>query len=206
MKNKKNLAKKNKREAILNAAFTTFKYYGYRKTSMDDIATALGISRASLYSYFENKDDIFRCVLISVTESGLVEAKRCLGLADLDLTARIEAALLARYLPLHRMLIESVHGEELAESYFRLCSDSFADSFAQSKDILTAALKSANRRKEIDLKAALLTASKASELLNLTILGLRHTSTDVEIYKNRVNSFVSVFMRGLRNTAELKYA
>lgn len=201
----KNLAKENKREAILNAAFTTFKNYGYRKTSMHDIATALGISRASLYSYFENKDDIFRCVLISVTESGLVEAKRCLGLAALDLTLRIEAALLARYLPLHQVLIESAHGEELAESYFRLCGDSFADSFTQSKDILTATLKSANRKKEIDLKAALLTASAASELLNLTILGLRHTSTDVEIYKKRVNSFVNVFMRGLQNATTLNY-
>ena len=201
----KNLAKENKREAILNAAFTTFKNYGYRKTSMHDIATALGISRASLYSYFENKDDIFRCVLISVTESGLVEAKRCLGLAALDLTLRIEAALLARYLPLHQVLIESAHGEELAESYFRLCGDSFADSFAQSKDILTATLKSANRNKEIDLKASLLTASAASELLNLTILGLRHTSTDVEIYKKRVNSFVNVFMRGLQNATTLNY-
>ena len=110
--------------------------------------------------------------------------------------------MLARYLPLHRMLIESAHGEELAESYFRLCGDSFADSFAQSKDILTAALKSANRKKEIDLKAASLTASAASELLNLTLLGLRHTSTDVEIYKKRVKSFVSVFMRGLRSTAK----
>ena len=202
-KNMKNLAKENKREAILNAALTTFKNYGYRKTSMDDIATALVISRASLYSYFENKDDIFRCALISVTESGLVEAKRCLGLAALNLTSRIEAALLARYLPIHRMLIESVHGEELAESYFRLCDDSFADSFAQSKDILTVTLKSADRKKEIDLKAALLTASEASELLNLTLMGLRHTSTDVEIYKKRINSFVSVFMRGLRNTTEL---
>ena len=200
-KNMPNIAKENKREAILNAAFTTFKNYGYRKTSMHDIATALGISRASLYSYFENKDDIFRCVLISVTESGLVEAKRCLGLSALDLTSRIEAALLARYLPLHQMLIESVHGEEIAETYFRLCGDSFADSFAQSKDILTAALKSANRKKEIDLKAALLTAPAVSELLNLTLLGLRHTSTDIEIYKMRVNRFVSVFMRGLQTPA-----
>ncbi len=198
----KNLVKENKREAILKTVFTTFKHYGYRKTSMHDIATALGISRASLYSYFENKDDIFRCLSISITESALDEAKRCLGLAALDLTSRIEAALLARYLPLHRMLIESAHGEELAESYFRLCGDSFADSFEQSKAILTATLKSANRKKEIDLKAALLTAPAASEVLNLTILGLRHSTADVEIYKKRVNSFVSVFMRGLRSTAK----
>ena len=101
------------------------------------------------------------------------------------------------------MLIESVHGEEIAETYFRLCGDSFADSFMQSKDILTATLKSANRKKEIDLKAALLKAPAASELLNLTLLGLRHTSTDIEIYKMRVNRFVSVFMRGLQNPAVL---
>lgn len=132
-----NSAKENKREAILNAAFTTFKHYGYRKTSMHDIAAALGISRASLYSYFENKDDIFRCVLISVTESGLVEAKRCLGLSALDLTSRIEAALLARYLPLHQLLIESVHGEEIAETYFRLCGDSAQDNKGKSELVAT---------------------------------------------------------------------
>jgi len=198
----RNLAKENKREAILNAAFTTFKHYGYRKTSMHDIATALGISRASLYSYFENKEDIFRCLSISITESALDEAKRYLGLADLDLTSRIEAALLARYLPFHQMIIESAHGAELVEAYRLLCGDIFADSFAQSQDILTAALRSANRKKEIDLKAALLTAPAASEVLNLTILGLRHSTADVEIYKKRVHIFVSVFMRGLRSTAK----
>ena len=197
-----NLAKENKREAILNTAFTTFKHYGYRKTSMHDIATALGISRASLYSYFKNKDDIFRCVLISVTESGLVEAKRCLGLPALDLTSRIEAALLARYLPFHQMMIESAHGADLYETYRHLCGDIFKDSFAQSQDIFTTALKSANRKKEINLKAALLTASEASEVLNLTLLGLRHNTADVEIYKKRVHHFVGVFMRGLRSTAK----
>lgn len=193
------LAKENKREAILNAAFTTFKHYGYRKTSMQDIATPLGISRESLYSYFENKDDIFRRVAISTTESALDEAKRCLGLATLDLTSRIEAALLARYLPFHQMMIESAHGADLYEAYLRLCGDIFADSFAESQAIFATALKSANLKKEIDLKAATLTPSAASEVLNLTILGLRHSTADVETYKKRVNSFVSVFMRGLRS-------
>jgi AcrR family transcriptional regulator len=121
IENMQNLAKENKREAILNTAFTTFKHYGYRKTSMHDIATALGISRASLYSYFENNDGIFRCVSISIHESALDEAKRCLGLAALDLTSRIEAALLARYLPFHQEVIESAHGAELYDEHGRLC-------------------------------------------------------------------------------------
>jgi AcrR family transcriptional regulator len=111
--NMQNLAKESMREAILNAAFKTFKHYGYRKTSTHDIATALGISRDSLCSYFENKDEFFRCVSISIHESALDEAKRSMGLAALDLTSRIEAVLLARYLPFYQEVIESADGAEL---------------------------------------------------------------------------------------------
>ena len=58
------MAKDKKRDAILNAAFNQFSHYSFRKTSMEDIAKAAGISRASIYSYFQNKDDIFRSVSI----------------------------------------------------------------------------------------------------------------------------------------------
>ena len=43
-----------KREAILASAFTQFSRYGFRRTSMEDIARETGTSRASLYSYFAN--------------------------------------------------------------------------------------------------------------------------------------------------------
>ena len=46
-----------KREAIFTAAFTQFSRYGFRRTSMEDIAKEMGISRASLYSYFKNKEE-----------------------------------------------------------------------------------------------------------------------------------------------------
>ena len=42
------------REAILASAFTQFSRYGFRRTSMVDIAKETGTSRASLYSYFAN--------------------------------------------------------------------------------------------------------------------------------------------------------
>ena len=59
------MTKDDKREAIIQAASEQFRQYGYRKTAMDDISKRMGISRASLYSYFDNKDEIFgtgRCV------------------------------------------------------------------------------------------------------------------------------------------------
>ena len=55
-----------KRDAILDAAYRQFSHYSFRKTWMEDIAQAAGISRASIYSYFQNKDDIFRNVSIQL--------------------------------------------------------------------------------------------------------------------------------------------
>src|SRR4030081_227959 len=48
------------REAILMAATATFLRYGFKKTSMDDVAQTAGVSRQGLYLYFETKDVLFR--------------------------------------------------------------------------------------------------------------------------------------------------
>jgi AcrR family transcriptional regulator len=197
-----NLAKENKREAILSAAYTQFSRYGYRKTSMLDIATTLSISRASLYSYFENKDEIFRGVSISIHESALDDAKRCLGIATLDLSSKIKAALLARHRPFHQSVTESAHGAELHDEYSRLCGDIVADSFERFQDMLEATLKSANRQQQVDLKAASITAAAAAEILNLASAGLKRVAADVDTYEQRVGSFVNVFMRGLLSTSK----
>jgi len=69
------MTKDDKREAIIQAASEQFRQYGYRKTAMDDISKRMGISRASLYSYFDNKDEIFRNVSLSIHERALNRAQ-----------------------------------------------------------------------------------------------------------------------------------
>ena len=49
-----------KQKAILKSAWTAFASYGFRKTSMDDIARGAGMSRPALYLHYRNKEDIFR--------------------------------------------------------------------------------------------------------------------------------------------------
>ena len=46
-------------ESLLQAAFGVFLRYGYKKTSMDDLARAAGLSRQGLYLHFANKDALF---------------------------------------------------------------------------------------------------------------------------------------------------
>lgn len=52
-----------KKEQIIQEATRLFAQYGYKKTTLDDIAQAMGMTRGNLYHYVENKEDLyFQCV------------------------------------------------------------------------------------------------------------------------------------------------
>src|SRR4051812_29902472 len=46
-------------DAILASANRCFARYGYRKTSMDNVATEAGVAKGTVYLYCENKQDLF---------------------------------------------------------------------------------------------------------------------------------------------------
>ena len=50
-------------ESILQAAKARLVAYGLDKTTMNEIADEIGMSKASLYYYFTNKEDLFRAVI-----------------------------------------------------------------------------------------------------------------------------------------------
>jgi AcrR family transcriptional regulator len=51
------------RNSILKSARELFAKFGYRKTTMEDIAMALRKGKSSLYYYFKNKEEIFQAVI-----------------------------------------------------------------------------------------------------------------------------------------------
>ncbi|MDC1107087.1 TetR/AcrR family transcriptional regulator [Prolixibacteraceae bacterium] len=64
MKNENVNTKKDAvRENILTIAQDIFSKYGYKKTTLDDIANAVRKGKSSLYYYFDSKEDIFQEVI-----------------------------------------------------------------------------------------------------------------------------------------------
>jgi AcrR family transcriptional regulator len=49
----------DKKSRILVAARSVFLRYGFKRVNMNDIAEAVGVSRAALYLLFKNKEEIF---------------------------------------------------------------------------------------------------------------------------------------------------
>lgn len=67
---------------IQTVALDVFFKYGYKRVSMNEIAGAAGISRAGLYLYFKNKEEVFNAtilhygdLLIEEIEEGLYSKK-----------------------------------------------------------------------------------------------------------------------------------
>jgi AcrR family transcriptional regulator len=53
----------DKKEQIIMQVFELFMRYGIKSMSMDDIALQMGMSKKTLYQYFESKDDLVNAVL-----------------------------------------------------------------------------------------------------------------------------------------------
>src|SRR5579875_784340 len=53
---------------ILETARQMFLERGYDATSLDDVAAASGVSKTTVYNNFEDKEGLFRAVVLSVTE------------------------------------------------------------------------------------------------------------------------------------------
>jgi AcrR family transcriptional regulator len=52
------------RRKIIITAGQIFSHYGFKKTTMDEIASALKMGKSSIYYYFESKEEIFEAVVL----------------------------------------------------------------------------------------------------------------------------------------------
>lgn len=101
-----------RRNAIIAAAWDAFREAGYERTTMSGIVARAGGSKATIYSYFESKDELFAAAI----EHGLQEAneepfrelakpgplaQRLLRFARTDLKIRLSPDMIA----VERMLV-----------------------------------------------------------------------------------------------------
>lgn len=60
--------KKMAKIKIIQAAYKVFSKKGYHPSKMDEIAREVGVSKATLYSYFESKEDLLKMISISTSK------------------------------------------------------------------------------------------------------------------------------------------
>ncbi|QXQ05365.1 TetR/AcrR family transcriptional regulator [Sphingosinicellaceae bacterium] len=82
------MRKRDRRQTIVDAARKSFLEDGYAATSMSGLLTTLGGSKATLWSYFHSKEELFAAVIEDVTTSFRTELQEGLALTE-DLEATL---------------------------------------------------------------------------------------------------------------------
>ena len=70
-----------RRRKLMDAALGIFVRFGFRKTSMDEVARAAGVSRQVLYLHFATKEELFRATVQHALDSAMEATAASLGRA-----------------------------------------------------------------------------------------------------------------------------
>jgi TetR/AcrR family transcriptional regulator len=176
---------------ILDAAYACFTRHGMRRTTMDDIARAAGISRAGVYQYVRNKEDAFRRLVERLTGEVLARA-RAAAAQDGPLTDRLTAVLAAKLALTVQVWKDSpAHAAELLGSESRHGAAEI-EAYDTAMRTLVAGMLPGGRRAATDLAAVLLAL----------VRGLEIDLTDAAAANRRLRKAVALFVAGLDTTLE----
>ncbi|HEV2169666.1 MAG TPA: TetR/AcrR family transcriptional regulator [Candidatus Binatus sp.] len=195
MKRQRN-APETKRDAILDAALKLFSQYGYRRTSIDDIAREAEIAKGTVYLSFESKEEIFCALcefLIERSENGVKAACATTG----PINERLAAALEAKFGFLFETVYRSPHAAELMDSKNRLSADLFARSGRRYMKVLREMIEQATRAGELDLSSMQIDADEVAQMLVAAAHGIESAATSPAQYHRRLREIVRVIVAGL---------
>ena len=167
-----------RRELVLAAALDTFARYGYRKTSMEDVARAAAISRPGLYLLFGSKQELFSAAVTQALDRSLAAVSEVLADPARPVRDRRLDAFdhwTGRYIGAMSREVNSMAGE-----YADMLGPAATESPSRFAALLTATLAG-----QPDPAQAARSAAIAQTLIS-TSIGIKHEVTTREAFLDRL--------------------
>jgi len=112
--------------SIIECAIGIISRYGYKKTTMADVAEAAGVSRQTLYNKFPNKEEVLRAAVRHTADVGL-ELLRQKWAAEADLAVKIDSFFEVGPLAWYDTLIAAPDAADLMEGVNAYAADVMED-------------------------------------------------------------------------------
>jgi TetR/AcrR family transcriptional regulator len=185
-------------ERILDAAYQCFTRHGVRKTTMDDIAAAAGMSRPAVYQYVRNKEDAFRRLAERIFGRALDRAREAAA-GPGTLTQRLDRILAVKLAVTQGLVRESPHAGELLGENSRIAADldrAFMDEMVR---LLTGTIIGAAAEAGLALTDE--NAREVAELALALTRGLEADLSDPDRPRERLRNGVALLVAGLAAAA-----
>jgi len=190
----------SKRQAILDTAYGLFRAHGFEKTSMAEISARVGGSKATLYSHFPSKEELFVECVMSVLQNYMSETLKYLDTAGSDparALVRFGAGVLRficspEQVEVRRMVIAEAFRSGTGKLFF----DKLAALRAQVSAFLLECMSAGTLRNEDpELAADHLGALLEAEVLEPLLLHVRDDSPQEEEIERAAERAIAAFLR-----------
>ncbi|GAB2736634.1 TetR/AcrR family transcriptional regulator [Kitasatospora kifunensis] len=169
---------------VLDSALVTFARFGYRKTSMEEVARAAHISRPGLYFLFSSKETLFRAAVTQALERDITAVEHVLADADR---------------PLPERLVEAF--DQWAGRYIGPLTRDVAVVVEDNPDLLGEIVETTPRRFEelitgaIAVESGQEAATPVAQTMISTSIGLKHQAASREFYLERMKVAIGLLVR-----------
>jgi TetR/AcrR family transcriptional regulator len=187
----------SKRDQVLDAATVCFGRYGYRRSSMESIAQAAGMSRPAVYQHFGGKDEIFRVVASRLFDDALAQAEAAAAptAGSQNPADRLYGVLAAK----HQLLVGATQ-EEFRAELIAEAETLTADLLETFQQRLTTILRRLfdDVRDELDLLGTQLSTGDAARLVLASASGIE-CDPSPRVVRKRLRQLAELTVRGLRS-------
>lgn len=189
-----------KRQAILEIAYRLFRAHGFDKTSMAEITAKVGGSKATVYSHFSSKEELFVECMMAALENYMPDTLKHLDASRADpCTALLNfgSSVLnficsSEQLEVRRLIISEAARSGTGKLFF----DKITALRAQLATFLAACMASGSlRRADPELAAEQLGAMLEAEMLEPLLLQVREDSPDERETTRAARRAVDAFLR-----------
>ncbi|WP_164657901.1 TetR/AcrR family transcriptional regulator [Tropicibacter sp. Alg240-R139] len=188
----KDISSDPKQQAILGSAFQAFATYGFRKTSMDDIARGAGMSRPALYQHYRNKEDICRSLVQHHYDKATTAVSEALN-APGSVTELLTAAMMKQGEGI-AALLASPHGMELLDASSSMASDIVDVGEGALQKLYADWMTREVAKGRVHLSGE---APEIAATLTTALKGVKSHAPDFEVYSTRVHLLAAISGAGL---------
>lgn len=180
----------------MSGALRAFSAYGYRKTSMNDIAAAAGMSRPALYQHYKNKDDIFRGLVCLYYDHVVCDLEAVFE-KQRPVRDTLKAAFSAHLSELFQEMLKSAHGMELLDSGVKNAADIKEEGERQLRGLYAEWLGRETRAGTIHLTEA---PEIVADVILTALKALKMTETDMHALNTKLDVLADLTGKGLQGS------
>jgi AcrR family transcriptional regulator len=125
---------------VIRTAEELFKKVGFRAVTMELVAREANVAKATLYSYFKNKDELYMAVCARMARILRGSVETALMKPDATLDERLAEAVVAKHRPVFTLVRGSPHAAELYSYTHSMASEIFANLDIEMLDMLKKAM------------------------------------------------------------------